>query len=271
MIRYKYSFTNASMTQRRKTIIILLFLGTVLIGIRGFLQFRASLIPTIGCNGEVGSCEMVMSTLEALPPQCKKYVRSLTIQKQQGQYGGFTDTYGNMWIAGDLNEQQLRALVMHECGHVIDFFSLTGTPRGTSSPFTIRTLSTFADDPSLEFYTLSWSNPQKKLPKSKLDDFVSVYAQKDPIEDFAETYVYYLIHRKAFEERLPRSTVLRAKYNYMKKLLGTDIAIAKGNNWNNLIPGSVPGVDYAWLGLKAAAPASGADSSVIKVGSGRTM
>ncbi len=220
-------------------LLIALFFGKLRIA--GYL-----LQPTLPCDGRDKECVMARETLNALPETCRKYIHSLSIRYDEPGLGGFTDTYGNVWLAGDVQPDEFRALFIHECGHITDFFALTGTPRGQTTPFTVRTMSTFADDLSLGFYTLSWVNPSTKKPAARNGDFVSMYAQLNVIEDFAETYTYYVLQRDAFEQRMKRNRTLKKKYEFMRKLFPTGLSLAHGESWNGNIPEVATGLHYEW-------------------------
>jgi hypothetical protein len=38
-------------------------------------------------------------------------------------------------------------------------------------------------------------------------------------EDFAETFTYYVLHNKDFQEKTKKSEVLKLKYNFFDKIL----------------------------------------------------
>ena len=48
-------------------------------------------------------------------------------------------------------------------------------------------------------------------------DFVSGYAMTNQYEDFAESYVYYILHNKDFYTRTQSSSLLRQKYEFFEK------------------------------------------------------
>ncbi len=59
-------------------------------------------------------------------------------------------------------------------------------------------------------------------------DFVSHYAQKDPAEDFAETFMFYLRSRGALP-RQHNSIVLRRKWKFIAKLCS--VISSGANRW----------------------------------------
>jgi len=49
------------------------------------------------------------------------------------------------------------------------------------------------------------------------NDFVSGYAMTNQYEDFAESYVYYILHNKDFFTKTLSSSILRQKYEFFEK------------------------------------------------------
>lgn len=216
------------------------------------LILPATLLPDVSCNGEEEDCSVAIETINALP-KCRQYIHSLSID-YSGGLGAYTNTYGDVSIPGEVPLEQIRSLLIHECGHVIDFFSLRGNPRNKTSAFTVRTLPTFSDDPSLKFYTLSWNNQSTKKTGWKEEDFVSAYAQENVMEDFAESYTYYVLQKGAFEKRAKTNAVLKKKLVFVRSLFPRSFNIAISPAWNGLIPPSVIGVSYEWrASMKASA------------------
>lgn len=71
-------------------------------------------------------------------------------------------------------------------------------------------------DLSDDFYKISWDNVTVIKANSEKKDFVSGYAMTNQYEDFAETYTYYVLHNKDFQEKMKNSVVLKSKYNFFK-------------------------------------------------------
>ena len=111
---------------------------------------------------------------------------------------------------------EFSAVLLHEFGHVIDLGGLTGTlPAGTSE-FWDGTTPIFENDPSLNFYRISWTDATKRKKGGRSEDFVSGYAMSDPFEDFAETLVFYRRHGNAFREMMKGNESLEAKYRFFR-------------------------------------------------------
>ncbi len=222
-------------------IAVLLLLFWLLFG-KGFDFLTGDLLqPALSCAGSAEDCAAAQKTIGALPGNCKKYVRSLTIGAGEAGLAGFTDTYGNVRIPKGRTANETRDTLVHECGHVVDFFGFRGSPRSSSTVFTVRTLPTFSDDPSLEFYALSWAGPAEKLTSAKNTHFVSEYARLNTIEDFAETYVEFVLQPKRFAQRAKLEPVLQRKFDVMQRLLQVTPDISKGDGWTGISPPVVEG------------------------------
>ncbi len=209
--------------------------------------------PEIPCAGEPADCALALSTFRTIAPNAKQYVRSINFHydtTNANQLSGFTSTYGDMWIDGTAEQNAKRATIIHEYGHILDFRALTGNPRGKSTAFTFRTLPTFRDDPSYTFYTISWTDSTRMKPDAKTRDFVTDYAMTNPIEDFAESFAYYLLAHDAFEERAKKSKALQLKYDFIKTIAPKDTTVATGDKWDGTLPASTTDLVYTWLDEK---------------------
>ncbi len=112
-------------------------------------------------------------------------------------------------------------VLTHEFGHIIDLWILRWTWWTKHSSFTEFWKEAFYnDDPSLDYYKISWlSEDTRKSSASRLD-FVSWYALTNPFEDFAESVNMYLNHYWVFKEMAKTSNSLDMKFRYMKRLFG---------------------------------------------------
>lgn len=115
------------------------------------------------------------------------------------------------------NESEFKALFTHELGHVVDFEYMQGTSN-QSSEFYDKDIPIVSDDPSLEFYRICWSSSLIQNQNCNNSDFVTGYAQTDVFEDFAESYITYVLHGKEFRKMSEESTILKQKYDFIKTL-----------------------------------------------------
>ena len=124
-----------------------------------------------------------------------------------------------MNVRPNMDYKQFFNVLTHELGHIVDLGVLQGNGFIKSSKFTEYWKKSFyLNDPSLEFYKLSWLSEKIKKPTSYISDFVSWYWMTDPFEDFAESFNMYINHNFVFRQMATESNVLRKKYNFIAKL-----------------------------------------------------
>jgi hypothetical protein len=114
------------------------------------------------------------------------------------------------------SDEELKAVFTHEMGHIVDLGMLKSNSY-TKTLFWTSGTQVFANDPSLDFYHLSWVDYKTKSPLAVRSDFVSGYAMTSPFEDFAESYLFYRLHGEKFRQVATYSQVLAAKYEFLKK------------------------------------------------------
>lgn len=107
----------------------------------------------------------------------------------------------------------------HELGHIIDFSLLKGNSSTKDAHFTEFNKATRSiNDPSLDFYTISWKDEHTRKKDASYKDFVSGYAMKDIYEDFAESVQLFFNHHGYFLELATSNQVLQKKYDYINNL-----------------------------------------------------
>ncbi|MFZ2150840.1 MAG: hypothetical protein WAZ12_04045 [Candidatus Absconditicoccaceae bacterium] len=107
-------------------------------------------------------------------------------------------------------------LLGHEFGHIIDLYSINGLSKKKNKNFTEFDKSIFSiDDPSIEFYKISWNAEKIRKSKSKPEDFCSGYGMYDIFEDFAECNNLYLNHNAVFKLFAKSNIILKNKYNFV--------------------------------------------------------
>jgi len=200
------------------------------------------------CEGSVEECSLVATTIYDLPGQGAN-ITSITFSDDHViDLNGYTGLNGDMWIAGELTDAQKRAVMIHEYGHVVDFFRLVDTPGGKISPFLVRNVPVFSNDPSLQFYRISWANATQQLKYSKAANFVTAYARKGAIEDFAESFAYYVLAPQAFEKRAQKNPVLKKKLQFIQGLFSSDFRVVTVQNWDGTVPSSTEDLSFLWEG-----------------------
>lgn len=113
-------------------------------------------------------------------------------------------------------KEEFTAVLIHELGHIIDLGGLRGTPQSGRSEFQDGAIPIFEDDPSLDFYRISWQSSFEKKDAARLADFVSGYAEHDVFEDFSETLLFYRLHGTTFRALAVQNPILQQKYDFFK-------------------------------------------------------
>lgn len=119
----------------------------------------------------------------------------------------------------NMDASEMAAVLIHEIGHNVDLGYLAEKDKSEASQFNDGKNRIYEGDPSLEFYRLSWENERARKRTASNFDFVSGYAMSDPFEDFAESYVYYVLHNADFKAKTQTSDVMLAKYRFMKDVV----------------------------------------------------
>lgn len=116
--------------------------------------------------------------------------------------------------------QEFREIFTHELWHIVDLWVIKWSQSSMNNNFLLWDSAQFSiDDPSLEFYTISWDSHSTRKANASYMDFVWWYAMSSPYEDFAESFNAFLWHNEAFKTMAKSSTTLAKKYIYMHKLL----------------------------------------------------
>lgn len=123
----------------------------------------------------------------------------------------------NMWSVKSYVE--FVGLIAHELGHIVDLWVINWASAKKSIQYTEFDKSVFSiDDPSLDYYKLSWQSETVRNDDSVKEDFCSWYWMTDPFEDFAECHNLYLTHNAIFREWAKKNLVMRKKYNFFANL-----------------------------------------------------
>lgn len=189
---------------------------------------------------------LLNATLHALPRQCQQHLKNLYVRYDQPEQRGLAGKE-TIILNGNVRDEELRALFLHEFGHITDLGCLTGTRKGRPSAFHDGIEPIVQDDPSTSFYRISWVQETTQRPGTSLGDFVSGYAAKDAFEDFAETFAYFILQPEAFRIRAMTHAALQKKWLWMEKyVLSKHLSLASGQPWNGLLPWDVTKIPYTW-------------------------
>lgn len=123
----------------------------------------------------------------------------------------------NLWMITSYVE--FFELVVHEIWHVTDLGIVRWLSDQKSSTYTEFGRSVLEiDDPSIEFYKLSWQSEKVRNSSAKKEDFCSGYGMTNPFEDFAECHNLYLNHNAVFRYWAQNNETMKQKYNFMANL-----------------------------------------------------
>jgi hypothetical protein len=173
-------------------------------------------------------CEsLVYRTLKSLPVETTSQLKNLTLyfsdEGRRGLGGGSTI----ILRCQNVTDEELVSVLVHEMGHITDTGVLVGSDSSVASSYMDGSNIVKSDDPSVEFYNISFTNESTKKQDAADWDFVSGYAMTDPFEDFAESYNYYILHGTEFRKLAKYNDSLRQKYDFLKNM------VFKGHEFEN--------------------------------------
>ncbi len=138
------------------------------------------------------------------------------------------------------SQQEFREILTHELGHIIDLGVILWTQTMLNNQFLLWDQAKFSiDDPSLNFYRISWNTNNTRSANASYTDFVWWYAMSSPYEDFSESFNAFLRHNDAFKAMSQNSPALAQKYNYLYNLL-------KGFSFSNDIKNKNKVIQQTW-------------------------
>lgn len=190
-------------------------------------------------------------TLRTIDGRCREKLTNFYVRydnpESRGLGGG-----GTIILSGNVPDDEFRALLIHECAHVIDTGMWNGTAAAGASAFKDHGNAIFNDDKSLGFYMISWSDAETKKENMKKEDFVSGYASWNAFEDFAESFALYTLHKEEFEKRAEGNEVLMQKYLWLAANIEQDVPVLSGYEWNGTVPWDTTKLKYRWMNAEVA-------------------
>ncbi len=159
----------------------------------------------------------IASVLAKLPPEHLSTLKNLVLDYNPKAHRGLGGKSLIILRAVDMDETEFYGVLIHEIGHSVDLGHLNETEKKKISEFDDGKKPVYETDPSLDFYRISWTDEKTRKRDVSNMDFVSGYALSDPFEDFAECYVYYVLHNKEFKSKTQTSAKLLQKYNFFKE------------------------------------------------------
>lgn len=114
----------------------------------------------------------------------------------------------------DIDSLELVSIFIHELGHYIDIQFLQ---------------KKVLFDPSDKFYEISWDYLDIIKPWLNKNDFVSWYAMTNKYEDFAESFIYYVLYNDDFRDKSQKSDIIKQKYDFFSKVVFSQDEFKKTN------------------------------------------
>lgn len=165
------------------------------------------------------SCKnIVYKTLKQIPKEQYKSLDTLDLFYDPTVNRGQANANLVQIRCSNIDKKELISVLIHELAHVADAGFLVGE-KGEDTSFIDLQVPVKSDDPSLNYYKISWldnSNWNKNISEK---DFCSQYGSTNPYEDFAECYTFYVLHGKEFFELSKGNPILRKKYFFIKNKL----------------------------------------------------
>ena len=159
--------------------------------------------------------KLLSEVLNWMTPLCRQNLKHLVVRYDRKADRG-QSTSSTILLRGGMPVDETVAVMIHECGHIIDLGAHKGTPSAGTSGFPDGPTPTYNDDPSILFYQISWQNPWKRKMNATEEDFISGYAMSDPWEDVAESIVYYALHEDVFRKRAAENEALMKKLEWVE-------------------------------------------------------
>jgi len=166
---------------------------------------------------ELAHCKAVIErTLAVVPDKLTKSLDDMTLYFSAREPRGLSNSHVMELRCGELSDQEIVAVLVHELGHIADLGAFRGISEQPSG-FVDGSIVIPVDDMSAEFYGISWRDAEAKKFSADRNDFISGYAMSDPFEDFAESFIAYILHGNDFRALATESSALQAKYDFLKQ------------------------------------------------------
>ncbi|MDA1208847.1 MAG: hypothetical protein O2904_02330 [bacterium] len=190
---------------------------------------------------------IVSEALYKMPVRCQSALENFYVRYDNPEHRGLGGK-STIILTGGVGDDEFRALFLHEFGHMVDLGCLQGTQDAGVSIFRDGDEIMFNNDPSVSFYAISWKNNETHHDGITDLDFVSGYANWDMFEDFAESFTYYSLHRRAFYNRALENPILAKKYNwFVRNLPELQVSAQTEHVWAGQIPWDTTKLAYNWL------------------------
>lgn len=191
--------------------------------------------------------------LRLFPATCQIALKNFYVRYDNPEHRGLGGK-NTIILTGNVPDDEFRALFIHELGHVFDLNQNTGclggNPSSGESEFRDGNDQVYNDDPSLQFYRISWTDSKVQRKDAKPEDFASGYASWDAFEDFAEAFAMFILQNDAFRERARTNAAMAAKYAWFETyMFRQNPRFASGNfAWQGSVPWDITKLPYVWNG-----------------------
>jgi hypothetical protein len=182
-----------------------------------------------------------------MPEQCIAALKSFYVRYEPDAPRGLAGKE-NLIVKGGLPAEEFRALLIHEFGHVMDLGCFQGNVSSGETAFKDGGEMMYRDDPSIQFYEISWTASNVQKAGMKPEDFVTGYASWDVFEDFSESLAYYVFQRSAFTERAKTNAAIAEKLRWFETYaFPNGKTIAQGlHTWSGEVPWDSTKLPYRW-------------------------
>jgi len=181
----------------------------------------------LSTNRSPDACkDLIYETLGSFPKNHFAGLKTIELlYDKTAKRGGANGNYLRI-RCNDISDTELKSVVVHELGHIVDGSFLVGNSTQNSN-FIDFSIPVKQDDPSVVFYSYSWISEKQKKSGSTKNDFCSLYGQSNPFEDFAECYNLYALNSVHFESLAQKSDILKKKFDFMKNQVFGSIKIVE--------------------------------------------
>lgn len=152
------------------------------------------------------------AAISLMPPGFLERLNTIYIVYGEENIRRGSSGLGVVFIKGE--ELNIFPTLIHEFGHLYDFYF--ESENGSPSPFHNGIAQLTNEDPSVQFYQMSWESNEEH--RGDQEDFCSCYGTSNPQEDFAEAFTMYILQGSTFDAWSKKNPVLKQKYNYIKKI-----------------------------------------------------
>ena len=178
--------------------------------------------------------------LKWMPPLCRNSLDHLIVRYPKDSGDNSIErgqaTSSTILLRGDLPEHEKIAVLIHECGHIMDLGAYRGRASAGRSVYPDGEVPTYNDDQSVSFYQISWESSLLRKQNSVKSDFVSGYAMRDPWEDLAESIAYYALQEESFRERAEENAAIAQKLAWIEThIFGPEFMTAESDEWDGKI------------------------------------